>query len=452
MKKLFFAAIPICLVSFVLFGISVAILDVRYRSHYDTPTSGYYAEVMEGSTTYIEEKVTSSGEWTLEGAVRPAVNLRTSGINAYVVQSSDENVHIRATTNSDSSVYVNAYTDGDELNIEVCPPNIVFDGSLDFGKIFWLDDIFHGSPNTEVIIAFPKLIYDELNIEHGSGTLMVDGFNAKINDFDIGSGRFEFSKSEQFTADVFDVDIGSGTSIISNMQTRRYRIDIGSGHYNFSGLSGFGEIVVGSGSGKIAYSSFTYGEYDDDEASSLDIGSGSLDLFFPDDESCRLYADIGSGSINVNAYGIEKKLTSRSDGDELVLGNDNYQFYYINMGSGKVNIYNTSEYVHPTMFENRPEFVTNLKISGIVISTESGDAVVFSSSSSMNAAVELYPDYGFEVTGITEQTDNASGEFSNEIASIPVDGNSVVAAPTIPEAPSAPAAPSAPSAPEAPEF
>ncbi len=239
MKKLFFSAIPICLVSFILFGISTAILGTKSRSY--TDNLAYVVPVDDGSNTYIDE-TTDLGEWTLNAAVRPAVTLHTSGVNAYVIQSGDDDIHMRVASNNGSSVHVNAHTDGDMLNIEVRPPNVIFDGTIDFGKIFWMDDIFHGSPDTEVIIAFPKLIYEALYIEHGSGTLMVDGFNSKYNNFDIGSGKFEFSKSEQFTADMFSVVVGSGSAVISNMQTERYDIDLGSGKYNFNGLSGYGEI------------------------------------------------------------------------------------------------------------------------------------------------------------------------------------------------------------------
>jgi len=425
MKKLFFSAIPICLVSFILFGISTAILGTKSRSY--TDNSAYVVPVDDGSNTYIDE-TTDLGEWTLNAAVRPAVTLHTSGVNAYVIQSGDDDIHMRVASNNGSSVHVNAHTDGDMLNIEVCPPNVIFDGTIDFGKIFWMDDIFHGSPDTEVIIAFPKLIYEALYIEHGSGTLMVDGFNSKYNNFDIGSGKFEFSKSEQFTADMFKVDVGSGSAVISNMQTERYDIDLGSGKYNFNGLSGYGEINMGSGNGSIAYSKF-HEEYDDgSDVCDLNMGSGTLNLYFPDDSGCLLYTEIGSGSVNINAYGIEKKLTQNSDDEELIIGdNDNYQYYNINMGSGKVNIRNTSEYTMPTLFDGRPDLGKISEITGIFISTE-GEAAFSSSFSSINADV-------IEQTGvitIPEESANASGSLSNVIVA-------TTSVPEVPDAPSVPA-------------
>lgn len=434
MRKLLFSAIPICLVSFILFGISVAVLGTRY----DTVNSEVYDEVF-NRHQYLSETVTR-GEWTLTDAAKPDVNLRTSGVNAYVVQSNDDYVHIRVASKNDSSVRVNVYTEDEKLNIEVCPPNIIFDGEVDFGKIFWLDDIFHGSPDTEVVISFPQLIYDELDIEHGSGTLMVDGLNAKYNDFDIGSGRFEFSKSEQFTADYFNVDVGSGSTVISNMQTEHYRIELGSGHYDLSGLSGSGEIDMGSGNGSIAYSDFVdfNDEYDHEtEVCDLNMGSGTLNLYFPDNSGCYLYADIGSGSINVNAYGIEKKLTHSSDEDELILGeNSNTLNYNINMGSGKINIRNTSEYTASAPFEGRPD-VSGV-ITGITISVN-GETTIGSSSSSA-------------IADVIEQATISTGtaEFISEDVTTASKQQEISSSHQVPEAPDVPDVPDAPDAPDAP--
>lgn len=443
MKKLFFSAIPICLVSFILFGISTAILGTKSRSYVGDYTTN---AVYEGSNTYIDE-ITDSGEWTLTDAVRSSVTLHTSGVNAYVVQSGDDNIHVRVASNNGSSVHVSAYNEGDSLIFEVCPPNVVFDGVIDFGKIFWMDDIFHGSPDTEVVISFPKLIYEYLYVEHGSGTLMMDGLNSRYNTFDIGSGRFEFSKSEQFTANMFTVNVGSGNAVINNMQTKHYNIDLGSGHYNFNGLSGYGEINMGSGNGSIAYSNFIEKEYDDGgQICELNMGSGTLNLYFPDDSGCYLYTEIGSGSVNVNACGIEKKLTLSSDDEELLLGNNaDCQYYNINMGSGKINIRNTSEYTMPTLFEGRPDLEMIAEITGIFISTD-GETVFSSSYSSVNAdVVEQTDDTSMVgVVTIPHESANASGSLSYDINDVTV---ATTSAPTVPLAPDPPEVPEAPSIP-----
>ena len=118
------------------------------------------------------------------------------------------------------------------------------------------------------------------------------------------------------------------------------------------------------------------------------------------------------------------------------------------MGSGKVNIRNTSEYTMPTMFESRPDFVNSLTITGIVISTESGDTI-YSTASSINAAVQVMTEDTSmaEVTAVPDDNGNASGSYTYYyIGSDPVDE-----LPSVPEAPTAPLAPEAPEAPESPE-
>lgn len=432
MKKLFIAAIPICLVSYILFGISVAIMSTkRYPGN---AVSGTYEDY--GTTNYIDDIITGTGQWTLT-EVTPNVILQTSGINAYVIQSADEFIHIFART-SGGKVAVKAEGEHETLRLEIHPPEITFEDIINFGQILWNEDIFHGSPSTEAVIAFPKLIYESLEVQHGSGTIMIDGFNAEHNDFDIGSGRFEFSKSDQYIANFFNVDLGSGNAVISNMQTRGYRIDIGSGKFDFSGLSGIGDISMGSGTGNIAYAdSPEYG-------GELDMGSGNLSLFFPDDYGCGLNMDFGSGSIAVDAFG--KKETYKDD-DYIDLGNadGSGSGFSIDMGSGKINIRNTSAYTAPTMFEGRPDNVEELgAVKGIVIDGN-GELVSTMTESTDTSVIE-----GVTISSGTSGEFSAVASDSSGSASSGSSSSSVPVPPEAPEAPSAPETPDAPPAPEAP--
>ena len=441
MKKLFFAAIPICLVSYILFGISVAILDTKpYRG---TLNSSYSEVVDYGMVTFIDETVSGTNGWTLTEAM-PNVKLQTSGIKAYVIQSADEFIHIRVNGNN---IAVKAEMDSETLDLEIHPPEITFGDIINFGQILWSEDIFFGSPSAEAVIAFPKLIYDSLEIQHGSGTLMVDGFNAAENCFDIGSGRFEFGKSDQYVADCFRINLGSGNAIISNMQTRSYWINIGSGKFDFNGLSGEGTIDMGSGNGNIAYDDIQNRYY----SGELDMGSGTLTMFFPDEYGCELYTSVGSGSVNVDAFGV--KQTIRDD-DYILLGDDDHSdnHFEIDMGSGKVNIRNTSAYTMPAMFEGRPDNVEELgMIKGIVI--DSSVEWVTAYGTSYNAAEQIPPEYSFSIidqTTVTEDIYSGSVPASSQSQEGNASGGST-SIPVPPEAPQAPEAPSAPEAPLAPE-
>lgn len=453
MKKLFFAAIPICLVSFVLFGISVMCMGTK---SYSTPgNSSIYEGSHSSGKEYINQTlIASSGEWTITDTL-PNVTLRTAGVNAYVIQSADESIHVNVNSPAGNKVKVSVYNNSGEMVFEIHPPEITFDNIVNFDVISWLDDIFHDNSDIQAVIAFPKRIYDSLNIQHGSGTLMVDGFNASTNTIDIGSGRFEFSKSEKYTADHFSVNLGSGRAVIANMQTNSYKLDIGSGSFDFSGLTGSGEIDMGSGNGSIAYASnaendYPYGYID----GYLDMGSGNLTVYFPDEGSLEVSADIGSGSVDIDAFDLKRILRISDSGKSVKLGNsDGESFFNIDMGSGKVNIRNTSAYTAPEMFEGRPSNVDELgAVAGIVIGpngvqidnvgqfTETNNS---SSSSSVNAADD--PENGAS-TG-----DSTVNDISEISASGPASSSSHSSIPEVPEAPDAPEPPEAPTAPEAPE-
>lgn len=417
MKKLFFSAIPICLVSFILFGISTAILGTKPTYAGNVSTS---VDTVREASIIDDVIVESPLEYTLT-EVRPQIELHTSGVNAYVVQSEDENIHLRVAPGG-TKISVQATAHNDRMTIKICPPNVTFEDWSDFGNIIWSSDIFNLNSNVEAVIAFPKLIYDNLDVKHGSGTLMIDGLYATYNDFDIGSGKFEYSKSDQFTANQISLDIGSGNVVLNNAQTSYYNIDIGSGNLNINGLSGYGTIDMGSGNTAIAYSKLG----SDDGERTLEMGSGNMTLYFPDDGGCELYPSVGSGNIRVSAYGIDKKLTLESDDECVTLGTGGAP-YSIDMGSGNVKILNTSEYTAPVMFSGRPD-LSNFAVIRDVEITGSAELI----SSSFTGAV-------------IEGTADSSGETA--VTGMPSD----TPVPEMPAAPEAPDAPEAPAAPKPPQ-
>ncbi len=162
------------------------------------------------------------------------------------------------------------------------------------------------------------------------------------NTIHIGSGSFEFlRRSEGFVSGSFNVILGSGSAVISGAQTQNYNIDIGSGSFNINDLSGDGVIDMGSGSGSVAYKEYN-GEC------KVDMGSGSLKLYVPEDSSMEIIADIGSGSVNVDACGINTKLNSNNDDESVVIGSGDHPLF-VDMGSGRVSVLDRSAYSEPVI-------------------------------------------------------------------------------------------------------
>ena len=166
--------------------------------------------------------------------------------------------------------------------------------------------------------------------------------------------------------------LGSGSAVISGAQTQSYNIDIGSGNFNINGLSGDGVIDMGSGYGTIAYK-----EYNGD--CKVDIGSGTLKLYVPEESNIEIGADIGSGSVNIDASGVSTKLNSSNDDEPVIIGNGEHPLF-VDMGSGRVYVFDLSAYTKPVINEivipeeNSPQ--SSIQQIGSVIIVDENTSIV----------------------------------------------------------------------------
>lgn len=341
MKKLFFTSIIFCLVSFILFEISAGISGVRHRSsntyYYDTNYN--YSS---NSGAIFSGDYSNSGRWTVPNNFSD-ININSAGIDTVITRGESGDIKVRLDNPAGKDIHVEAVYYDNSLTIEARKTNITFLPNVTFGLVSWLDDIITGeSSKPVVIIEFPEVKYDSLNIQHASGSMKVHELYANQNSIHIGSGSFEFlRRSEGFVSDAFDLTLGSGSAVVSGIQTQNYNIDIGSGSFNINGLSGSGQIDMGSGSGSVAYK-----EYNRD--CTVDMCSGSLKLYVPEDSSMAISADIGSGSVNVDACGISTKLNSNNDDESVIIGSGEHSLF-VDMGSGRVSVFDRSAYSEPVI-------------------------------------------------------------------------------------------------------
>lgn len=384
MKKLFLTSVVLCILGLVCFGISVGILGKRHSgsSYAYIDRSEYYGN---GVGTIFRGDYSSSASWTIMNKF-PDININSAGINTIITRGESDRITVRLNDPDQKTVHVEAVYDGNRLTIEARSTNITFVSDGTFGLVSWLEDIFTGSSsNTTVIIEFPEMLYNSLHIQQGSGSMKVHDLYAEYNNIHIGSGSFEFlRRSAGFVASTFEFELGSGKAVISGAQAEHYDIDIGSGSFDINGLSGYGIINMGSGSGSIAYKEYNGG-------CDLDIGSGNLRLFFPENSSVEINADIGSGKISIDACDIKADINSHNDDEYFHLGDGEYPLN-IEMGSGKISILDLSEYAAP-------------EITTIVISSYEGTTLIssdefvysenYSISSSVYGIVEEAPEYNF---------------------------------------------------------
>lgn len=310
MKHLVGFFLPLCIFSFIAFGISVAVLGIE------------------------------------DNAIRPeaALNSATTVLNdeysRIEVTSTFGNLHVFPNDN-DSTVIVadetimdnvSAYVKDNTLHV-ICTN--AFDNGFSFSDLFKGIDAFN---NRNVTVYVPEKTYDALYAKNGSGNTKILNVAAMISSMDSGSGTIIYAQPDDFRSEQISVNIGSGTSKIYNADTHNYNIEIGSGNVNMFGLTGKGNIDVSSGNCKLNYK-----ELNGDVM--IDIGSGNIDMNFPKGISAEVIADIGSGDVEIDYYDAD---TDVDDGERFTINGGDHKIT-IEMGSGNVDITDEVEYLLPDL-------------------------------------------------------------------------------------------------------
>lgn len=166
----------------------------------------------------------------------------------------------------------------------------------------------------------------ELKLNLSSGKLNAAEIRAKSTEIDVGSGVLEYVQALGYKGEKLNVDIGSGSVKVTNADVSKYEISMGSGKFDVSGLTGSGEIDIGSGKGTAEFAAI------DPRGSEIDMSSGSLEVYVPRGCGAQIDADISTGSVKVDCCGVDKRFTK--DG-EVTLGGGGGKFA-VDVSSGKV--------------------------------------------------------------------------------------------------------------------
>lgn len=328
MKRLYAFLIPVCILSFIGFWISTAILETTNNS-FNGNVLGL--TIHPGQEMILGEYANSDCEWKIDNTYGN-INIHSAGATTIIEENDSGKIIVKAEVPNGRELYVGAYCQEseDELTIEIVPNYIsLTDIFGQFGRAFRSEDGFGFFEGITVTISFPHTIYGQMNLYLGSGKMFYNEVFSNNYNVEIGSGRFEMKRSEKSLSSTFNLDMGSGKAIIDNMRAKRYNINIGSGEFDLAGISGTGDISMGSGKGSLAFSESCY-------SSDIEIGSGSLDIFL-ERSGATVDANIGSGSVKVDAFGINTKLKNSSDDQEVIVGYGKNHIS-IELGSGNVDI------------------------------------------------------------------------------------------------------------------
>lgn len=327
MKKLFTILIPICILSFIAAGV----LDIIFGRNEspDIPTDSNISGENE-----LENKVTindTQNTHTFELEALDNITFMLSGVNAEIIPSNGEKIYIMV-HNNDAQREVSVALDAkvNTSTIEIHPTHITF-STIKNGLLNWLEDVFNPSPKCNVWVMVPQNVYKNLAVKQGSGIVSINSIKAEKNNIHIGSGEFSLTYPDLFTSEELNLKLGSGKASIKKAATMEYDFDIGSGEYDISGLKGTGNIEMGSGNGMIDYDSYT--------GLVLKKGSGNLDISVPLGTPMRLFAELGSGDIEVNLDDTKQTI---KDSGEYYFGNvGTPNFLRVNNGSGNISVRNS---------------------------------------------------------------------------------------------------------------
>lgn len=174
----------------------------------------------------------------------------------------------------------------------------------------------------------------ELKLNLSSGKLKASEIKAKRAELDMGSGTLEYDQAAGYKGERLGVDIGSGSVKITNADTLEYEISMGSGKFDVSGLTGSGEIDIGSGSGSAEFAAI------DPRGSEIDMSSGSLSVYVPQGCGAQIDADVSTGSVKVDCCGVTKKFTGSGS---VTLGSGGGRIA-VEVSSGKVSFFESKRF------------------------------------------------------------------------------------------------------------
>lgn len=326
-KRLFGIFIPLCIFSFIAFGISAAVLGTGYNT-YDTAVT---------EVDYTDYGLVSGGSdvssWELYDSYSDIqLDIGAYNVTLYPGIEGDNTTYFNASRVSGDRTDIRTELSGDTLVVTIDDSFKFINFGFDFlDRLFeairtgeGFEDIFGGS---RLDIIVPPQVYDSLVVDMGSGSVEIVNINAESNNLYLGSGSMSFINDSEFTSYNMDIIVGSGYIQAYGARTREYSIDINSGRYEIFGLSGNGELVINSGHGTVGFDAFD-GDCD------ISMNSGTVDIYVPSNSSMRVDAEINSGSVYVNTADHNSRLRG---GDSVTIGGGE-NLLSVDLNSGSVSI------------------------------------------------------------------------------------------------------------------
>lgn len=295
MKVLLKIFIPLCILSFIAFGISIPILGTN---------EAWNGAAGQERTIEFTEEITG-------------IKVDIGAYDCTVKPCSGDTAKI--SISGDNSGRIKAEMSGGELE--------VYSEGFGFG---WLRfNLFSWFGSTKVTVEVPEKEYETLKVYTGAGTTEIKNIRAADVDLSVGAGTLKYTQPD-YTVSDFEIDVSAGKLVAKNAKAKEYSIDVSAGSAEVYGLTGSGSIDVSAGSAK-AYLAELNGSCD------IDVSAGSASLMLPDNASAKIYCDKSAGSVNVNACGVNRD----ANDDEIITLNGGEYSINADVSAGSIKIGNT---------------------------------------------------------------------------------------------------------------
>ncbi len=310
MKHLVGFFLPLCIFSFIAFGISVAVLGV------------------------------DDGSRKPETSLNSATTVLNEDYSRIEVTSNFGDMHIYP-NDDDSTIVIADEVMLDDVSVYVKDNTLhIYCGNLNSNN-FKFSDLFDGMfkfNNGSVNVYVPQKVYDSIYATNNAGSTEILELGAMVADLKTNAGDLVYSQPDGHRSERLSIDTNAGSSTIYNANTYNYEIDLSAGNIYAYDLTGSGKIDVSAGDCKL-----NYAELNGDITAN--VSAGDLDINLPEGISAEIICDKSAGDVEVDYFDTESDM---DDGDSLSINGNSYRIA-AKVSAGEIHITNEVEYMLPNL-------------------------------------------------------------------------------------------------------
>lgn len=318
MKGLIRLFLPLCIFSFIAFGISTAVLGVNPGS-----THGEMTELV-GDALSSEAYATIREEFD-------SINVTANACKIMLLPTDEKNATVYVSESEDSS---DSADNGVKINAKVRGGTLEVYDEWDRDWLGWLKRLFKGdlvqTGLAEVTVFVPDKVYQHLDVTVNAGAVSSYQIGAGVVDLDLSAGSLEYTQPEDMTVSAIYIDVSAGSLQAYNAAAQEYHIDVSAGGAEVYGLTGNGDIAVSAGSARAQFAEWN-GNCE------VDVSAGEAVLDIPENSSVRITCDKSAGDVVIDAAGISKSV---EDGETVTIGGGKYTID-ADVSAGDIRIVNS---------------------------------------------------------------------------------------------------------------